>query len=203
MVSVAMFAQDSVKKNKKDKDKDEIRPLFNHPERGGFFSLYGGMTSISDRQVIMAGLKFGTTLDHWFSYGLGGNMLVSQLDYDNILSYKTVQLKMGYAGLFVEPCIGPKMPFHISFPILFGGGAAYYVDNTEQNYTDDNGIVTVDNDFFFIIEPGAEIEMNFTKHTRIGLGVKYRFLTDLQLINTKKDALDGLIYGLTLKFGKF
>lgn len=202
MMSSLMFAQTQDSSKQCKKDKDDVRALFNHPDRGGFFALYAGMTSITDRQVMMAGLRFGTTLDHWFSYGLGGNILVSQLSYDNILYNKTVQLEMGYAGLFIEPCLGAKMPFHISFPILFGAGAAYYVDNDDQNFNNNNW-ATIDNDVFFIVEPGAELELNFTKHTRISLGVKYRFISDLQLLNTKDDAFDGLLYGLTLKFGKF
>lgn len=203
MASSFTFAQDSIKQVKKEKNKDEIRSIFSHPEKGGFFSLNAGITSITDQQQLMAGMRFGITLDHWFSYGLGGNILVTQPTYDNLISNKTLKLEMGYAGLFVEPCIGPKMPFHFSFPILVGIGTAFYLDNANQNYNNHNGMVTVDNDIFYIIEPGAEIELNFTKHTRICLGVKFRFTSDLQLINTSSDAFDGLLYGLTIKLGKF
>jgi hypothetical protein len=205
VMSAMIFAQtaDSSKHCKKDKNKDEIKAVFNQPTRGGFFALYGEVTNITDRQVLMAGMRFGKKPDHWFSYGLGGNILASQMSYDNILSNRIVDLKMGYVGMFVEPCLGPKLPFHLSFPILFGAGLAFYTDNEEQNIKENNNWNTVDNDVFYIIEPGAEFELNFTKHTRISLGVKYRYTSDLQLLNTKEDAFNGLLYGLTLKFGKF
>jgi hypothetical protein len=202
MLSAIIFAQtqDSLKMNNKDKNNDEIKTLFDHPEKGGFFSLNCGISNITDKQVLMIGLRFGSTLNHWFSYGLGGSLLVSQITYDNIMSNKMVELEMGYMGLFVEPSIGPKMPFHVSFPILFGGGIASYND---KSYRENFNWVSVDHDFFYVIEPGAELEMNFMKHTRICLGLKYRIVSDLTLLNTKKDAFNGLIYGLTLKFGKF
>jgi len=193
--------QDSTKHGKKDKD--EIRTIFKHPDKGGFFSLNGGMTTITDRNAIMAGLRFGATLDHWFSYGLGGNLLISQLTYSDILVNRTLKLEMGYAGFFIEPTIAPKVPIHFSFPVLIGVGSAAYCDNTDQNSDEHHGLVTVDNDIFYIVEPGAEMELNMTKHTRLCLGVKYRFISDLNIVNTKSDALNGMYYGLTLKFGKF
>jgi hypothetical protein len=134
---------------------------------------------------------------------LGGSILVSQVAYDDILINKSLNLEMGYAGLFLEPCIVPKLPIHFSFPILIGAGSAIYYDEADQNMDDHNGLVTVDNDIFYIIEPGVEMELNMTKHTRLSLGVKYRYITDLDLLNTKTDAFNGLYYGLTLKFGKF
>jgi hypothetical protein len=205
MLSSVIFAQaqDSSKHCKKNNEKDEIRTIFKQPQRGGFIALYGGMADITGNSAVMAGLRFGATLDHWFSYGLGGNILVSQLSYDNILIDRTLNLEMGYAGLFLEPSILPKLPIHFSFPILIGAGSAVYYDEAAQNMDEHNGFVTVDNDVFYIIEPGVEMELNMTKHTRLSLGVKYRYITDLNIVNTKADAFNGLYYGLTLKFGKF
>jgi hypothetical protein len=151
----------------------------------------------------MVGMRFGTVLDHWFSFGLGGNFLASQFTYDDILPNQPVQFEMGYAGMFFEPSIAPKFPFHVSFPIMFGAGGAYYFDNNDYNVDDMDNWITVDNDMFFVIEPGIEFEMNFTKHTRICLGVKYRYLSDLQLLKTEEDAFNGFTYGMTIKFGKF
>lgn len=203
MLSSVIYAQTQDSSKHCKKDKDEVRTIFKHPDRGGFFSLYGGMADLTGHNSVMAGLRFGATLDHWFSYGLGGSLLISQLTYNDILINKSLQLEMGYAGLFIEPAIAPKVPIHFSFPILIGAGSAIYYDNANQNFEGHNGWVTVDNDIFYIIEPGAEMELNMTKHTRLCLGVKYRFISDLNLVNTKSDAFNGLYYGLTLKFGKF
>jgi hypothetical protein len=207
MLSSLIFAQaqDSSKHCKKPctGGKDEIRTIFQHPDRGGFFSIYGGMADISGQSAVMAGLRFGATLDHWFSYGLGGSLLISQMSFDNILINKSLELEMGYAGLFFEPTIAPKSPFHFSFPVLFGVGSAAFYDPDDQNFQEHNSFVTIDNDIFYIIEPGAELELNMTKHTRLSLGIKYRYISDLSIVNTKEDAFNGLYYGLTLKFGKF
>jgi hypothetical protein len=206
ILTTLIFAQgqDSLKQYQKQKNKDEIKTIFTDHDKGGYFALYSGISSIKDRQGIMVGMRFATILDHWFSFGLGGNILASQLTYDDILQYKPVQFEMGYAGMFFEPSIAPKFPFHVSFPILLGAGGAFYFDNSDQNLDDNNNNwVTVDNDMFLVVEPGVELEMNFTKHTRLCIGVKYRYLSDLQLLNTKEDAFNGLLYGMTLKFGKF
>jgi hypothetical protein len=202
-ISFVSQAQDSTKTQKPCKD--EIKTIFGNKKisKGGFFSMFGGYGDMFNKGAIQAGIKFGGIADHWLSYGLTGNILVSEMAFDNIMTDKTLELEMGYVGFFFEPCLAPKFPVHFTFPITIGAGAAFFYDKTGLYFDEFESWERVDEDMFFIIEPGAEIEMNVFKHTRFGIGAKYRYVQDLNLYGVNEDDMNGLYYGFTIKFGKF
>ena len=107
----------------------------------------------------------------------------------------------GYGGLFFEPIIMPKYPVHISVPVLVGvGGVAYAIYNDNHDYNDN---FVEDSEVFLVLEPGIELEFNFTKFFRFAITGTYRLTSDITLENTPVDALRGFSGGVTFKFGKF
>jgi hypothetical protein len=211
---LAFGQTDTLKKEKRmkeSKENDEIKTIFGPKTiKGGYLAIDAGYTTLSDRYAFGVGLRGGSTVNHWFTMGIGGAAIVNNLEFDNIDYNRTLALEMGYGGIFIEPTILPKLPVHITFPILGGLGWAGYYDKTsylendgDNDHNNQSDWNKYDDDVFLFIEPGADLELNMTKHVRLNLGVKYRYLWDLDLVNTPTDQLDGLSGHITLKFGKF
>jgi hypothetical protein len=115
-----------------------------------------------------------------------------------------VNLTGGYGGLLVEPIVFPRMPVHITFPLIAGiGGIAYTSNIFRQSEYERWESYVEDTDVFLVAEPGIELEFNVVKYFRISLSASYRFTSALQLMDTPGNALEGFSTGINLKFGKF
>lgn len=107
----------------------------------------------------------------------------------------------GYGGIYLEPIIGPRLPVHISIPVLFGvGGITNVADhNWENNWMYDNSR----EDVFLVLEPAIELEFNMTRYMRLAGSFGYRFTSNIEMENTDPEVLEGFNIGIVLKFGKF
>ena len=195
-VSLA-YAQDDYR------DPDEMSTIFSKKRsNGGYGALSIAYSKIDGKDAFIGGARGGWIIDHSFAIGLGGYGFINDIDYhdifDNDLDYK---LAGGYGGLFVEPIIGPKMPVHLSFPVLVGIGGISYIEHHrhwDSWRSDDDS-----SDAFFVLEPAVELEFNMTRHFRIAASVSYRFTSDIEMLHTDPDILEGFTAGLVFKFGKF
>jgi len=198
---------------KKEKPKSDIKTLFgsNNMTHGGFGAASVSYSEFNDQGAILVGGRGGWIINHSVAIGLGGYGIASNVDFENsIRPNDTITLNGGYGGLYLEFITFPKFPVHISFPIMIGaGGMAYHKDNgllkSNSNNDDDydRRYTFIESDAFFVIEPGVELEMNVLRFFRVALGASYRYLGDLKMENTKKDAFDGINAGVTFKFGRF
>lgn len=187
----------------RDRD-DEVITLFGdrHVSHGGYGAITIGYSVIDNKDAIMIGGRGAWIIGHWFAIGFGGLGFINDMNFNNVLS-QNVNLTGGYGGLILEPIILPRIPVHISTPVLFGvGGIAYMTsygsaDSNEPNY------MTEDATSFVIIEPGVDVELNIVKFFRLGLGASYRYTSEINLYDTSPGVLNGLSYYISLKFGKF
>jgi len=142
-------------------------------------------------------------MDHFFSIGVGGTGFINELDeiglgyYSNSNSDNDLNLAGGYGGIILEPIAFPLKPVHLSFPILVGAGAVGSFKNYDYFST-----YYVD-DFFWVIEPQAELEINFTRWLRFAVYAGYRYTSELNITDISKNALRGYSAGVTIKMGKF
>lgn len=181
----------------------EIRTIFSqNRSNGGYGAFSIGYSEIDNKDAIIMGARGGWIINHSFAIGLGGYGFVNDINYDNVfhddLEYN---LAGGYGGLFLEPIIGPSMPVHLSFPILFGLGGIAYVEHHnswDRWWADDE-----QSDVFWVFEPAAELEFNLAKHFRLAATVSYRFTSNIDMNYTDPDILEGFTAGLVFKFGKF
>ncbi len=90
---------------------------------------------------------------------------------------------------------------------MIGAGAASYVSDLndwEWKYGEwDTFHKTLDTDVFFSVEPGVRAEINVFKFMRFSAGISYRWVTDLEMINTSSDMMNHFSATAELKFGKF
>ncbi len=170
---------------------------------GGYGAFTAGYSTIQDRHAYEFGFRGMWVINHSIALGFGGTGFANQAMY-NSSSGSDNFLTGGYGGFIIEPIVAPMYPVHIAFPILIGGGGISYVETDWEEF--DNFVAATD--FFMLIQPGAEIELNVTRFFRIGLGASYRFPTDFNATTTETPELSpqdlkGFSYSLSFKFGRF
>jgi hypothetical protein len=191
---------------------DEMNTLFGKggkPKIGWFVGIDPGYTQFDGRDVWMGGLSAGMIINHNFTIGLSGRGWTNRngMYYPEVTDTAGAYLEGGYGGLLLEYTLFPKSVVHVTFPVLIGAGGASYITDQEYDEWDedewDNCHKNLDSDAFFVIEPGVRAEVNILKFMRLNAGISYRYVGDLQLINTSGDLMNNFTATVGLKFGKF
>ncbi len=186
-----------------DNENENISTIFSKSRsNGGYGAISFSYTQIDGKDAFLMGARGSWIIDHSFAIGLGGCGFVNDVNYhgwmDNELNNN---LAGGYGGIYLEPIIAPRLPVHISIPMLFGIGGISRIDD-QQNW--DNWIYDdSQHDVFLVFEPAVELEFNLTRHMRLAGSVGYRFTSKVEMTDTNPDILEGTSIGLVMKFGKF
>lgn len=194
------FAQTGQKENQNN---DKIQTLFGDDvSNGGYGALMFNYSKINDEDAFLFGMRGGWLIDHKLTIGMSGYGFFSDMHWDNNDQGNDQFLTGGYGGLLIEPILFAHKPVHLAFPILIGGGGVALLDETFwDDYYDEWYPEYVD--AFFVFEPGIELELNVVKAMRIAFAVTYRVTEDLELSGVDKKALNGLNFGMAMKFGNF
>jgi hypothetical protein len=176
---------------------------------GGYGAFTMGYSVIDDRSAFEFGFRGMWIMNHTVAMGFGGSGFMNQPVYDAGDDTDNF-LTGGYGGFIIEPIVIPLEPVHVAFPILIGGGA---ISSVKTNWDDwDNWDQYYDyippTQFFMLIQPGAEIELNVTRFFRMGLGASYRIPIELyhttpEVPELSPQAVKGFVFGMSFKFGKF
>ena len=193
------YAQDDYRHN----DSDEIQTIFSKEKSNGGYGAFSiGYTEIDNKDAIMMGARGAWIINHSFAIGLGGYGFVNDINYNNPFNdNQDYNLAGGYGGLILEPILAPRMPVHLSFPVLFGMGGIAYIEH--HNNWDYWWSGNDQSDIFWVFEPSAELEFNLTKYFRMAATVSYRLTSNITMQNTDPEILNGVTAGLVFKFGKF
>jgi len=181
----------------------EIKTIFKKEKRDGFYGAFSaGYSPIDKKDGLTFGARGCWIMDHFFSFGVGGAGFINELDAMGLGFYSesnnnVTSLAGGYGGIILEPILLPLKPVHLSFPILIGAGAAGAFKNYDYFST-----YYVD-DFFWVVEPQAELEINFTRWLRFAVYAGYRYTSELDIADISKDALRSYSVGATIKMGMF
>jgi hypothetical protein len=200
-ISGILFSQEVTDEPKKP---GQMRTLTGPEHTGGGYGAFtAGYSVIQERHAYEFGFRGMWVINHSIAMGFGGTGFANQAMY-NPVSGSDNFLTGGYGGFIIEPIVAPMYPVHLAFPILIGGGGISYVETNWEEF--DNFVMATD--FFMIIQPGAELELNVTRFFRIGLGATYRFPTDFNATTTETPELSpqdlkGFSYSLSFKFGRF
>lgn len=190
---------------------DEVQTLFKKENALGFYlgaSVKPG--EINNQSAIFTGAELGLVFGHQLNIGVIGMGLTSSIDA-NVADANGNKLyyEMGYGGLKIEPVLFSDKLIHLTIPVTLGGGGAILTKKTAVSYLDDWNSnwdyypEPVDADFFLIAEPGLNIEINLYKHLRLDVGAGYRFVNDVNMVNTNNGNLEGFSGNIGLKFGWF
>uniref|UniRef100_UPI0032178E5A hypothetical protein n=1 Tax=uncultured Draconibacterium sp. TaxID=1573823 RepID=UPI0032178E5A len=208
---VALIMAVGLAKAQDDYYNDEVQTIFSkNKSNGGYGAFSMAYSQIGGRDALVTGARGAFIFDHSFAIGIGGYGFVNNLDYESyhhINPEEEFMLAGGYGGLFLEPILAGTKPVHLSFPILIGMGGIALVENNGWGWDWDVDPYhpghEYDHDLFFVVEPAVELEFNLARFFRTALYASYRFTSDIELYDTKNDALRGFNFGATFKFGKF
>lgn len=189
-------------------EEDEITTIFNgNRSNGGYGALSFSWTELEHQDAFLVGARGAWIIDHSFAIGIGGYGFINDLDHHHWMEEAWDDefdntLAGGYGGIYFEPIIGPRLPVHLSFPILVGAGGIARVAN--DDYWDHHWQFDENHeDAFFIVEPAVELEFNVARFMRMAATFSYRFTTDIEMENTNPEVLEGFNAGVIFKFGKF
>lgn len=200
-----LFAQKTI--NYDNINDQEINTLFKKNKRDGFYGAFSmGYSPIDNKDGLVVSTRGSWIMDHWFAFGIGATGFVNNVDQLDNYGYNysssattnnDPSLVGAYGGIILEPMLAPLKPIHVSFPILIGAGVATTFDNNyyySYNYAED---------FYTVVEPGIELEVNFTKWLRFAAYGTYRYTSKIDIDNVSPDALRSYSVGLIAKIGLF
>lgn len=185
-------------------------------ESGGFGGPILKVTELNNEAGLLIGGRGGWIINHTLVLGGGGYGLVTNIEapvefwYRESRSrryhpYETLYLNFGYGGGILEFIIASDQVIHLAANTLVGaGGISYGYRDWDYYYYDEYDFYDdFYNDAFFVVEPGVDLMLNVTRNFRIGFGLSYRYLYDVEIKGLNNEVLTGPSANLTFKFGSF
>jgi hypothetical protein len=160
-------------------------------------------SSINGSTAFGLGLRTGWIINHSFSIGFAGNMFLTNI-HANPPDGSIYGI--GYMGLITEYIFEPHQKYHVTLSTLVGIGML----GPWNLYTDSNGeyysgrfISSFDADGFTLIEPEIDIFMNLVSCFKVGAGVSYRIVSNIELYGFNNQDISGFTFNLIFKLGIF
>ena len=165
----------------------------------GIQTLFGRGTRISGMGGPMMSFS---SIDEEFAHmmGGGGGVLLDDFFLGGYAEGLTNPIVVGgnktefvHGGFWAGYSFMGKKVFHPSLSAQMGWGTLTQMD--------DNTVLSTDN--VFVINPAIELEMNFTRFFRLGIGAHYRLLSGVNTSRLTNRDFSGPGAFLTFKFGWF
>jgi opacity protein-like surface antigen len=164
-------------------------------ELDGFVATTVKYIDFKDETGVLVGGRIALIVNHSWGLGAGGYGTIVEPSPEDIEGLE--ELEMAYGGIVLEYIAWPRAIYHLSIPVLIGGGQVQF----EGGYVDpDSG---EDSDTFFVIEPHLNLEVNITRNLRLDAGFSYRHVNGTDLADMTDEDLSGVNGVVSLKVGRF
>lgn len=188
--------------------RDDIKTLAGSMHHsGGFGALSFRTTRFNQEAMVMAGVRAGWIINRTVGIGVEGHGIIPTTKYDGIDLTQDVFAVGGYGGMFMELIFFSNTVIHVTFPTSAGAGWIGYNEDWENPNPRPPGnteySTLIDDDVFWYVEPGANIEVNVSRNFRLDFGFSKRFTQDFELLNTSARAFENTNFYVTLKIGGF
>lgn len=199
-----------------------INTVFAQDSRGEYQSIFGsGPTTVSgwgafemktgqilsDELGLWLGGKGGLLINETFTVGLAGYGLIPYHRVEVEDRLNDPYLEFGYGGLYLEYAIMPRKAVHFNANCIIGAGAAGLLDNLYDDDWDDwdrEYDRAYDVEPVFVVEPGVNVGVNFTKWFRVDIGASYRYVHNFDTHKRFENSdLSGVSGNIAFKFGGF
>jgi hypothetical protein len=112
-------------------------------------------------------------------------------------------------GGFVEYSLWSDQLIHLTIPLFIGGGELSLDNRGDDNQQD--WYSSYGDDYFFVVEPGLQAELNLYKYVRFHLGAGYRIVngidynetSDTENLNLGNSDISGFTLSAGLEIGLF
>jgi hypothetical protein len=211
LLTTSLFAQETDPEEWGGERDDNIETVF----KGGVSSVrgYGAVTNkfttIRGEYANLVGVYGGVFINHKLMIGVGGAALTNRINVPSEFStapLRDLNYEYGQFGLVTEYIIGSNKAFHVGFSIFSGAGFTLQNDRDEWNHDDDfdwDDHETSDTNWFYVLEPGIQFEINVFKWMRFSPGISYRAAFGSDGIGMRNSDISDISYNATLKFGRF
>lgn len=191
----------------------EVRSLFGGrlKSSGGYGALTNKITKINGDYANLAGMYAGWYINHKLMLGVAGAAVTNHIPVPEKFS-KQPGVKMSYEyaqfGLMTEYVLGSNRIVHLGFQLFSGAAINTQYDrynwHEDDDDEDDFDVSEKSTDWFFVSEPGINVEINVFKWMRFCPGISYRLAVgDGPESGLKGSDLSGITLNTSLKFGKF
>lgn len=185
----------------------EIQTVF-RGKATGYGALSNKFTRIGGDYANLAEVYGGVYLNHRFLIGVGGAASTNNIPVPAQFSVNPLEklsYQYGQAGLVTEYALWSNRALHVVFHLFSGAGFTMQYDrynwDDNEDWFDEND--NRDENWFFVAEPGVQLEMNLLKWMRFSPGVTYRSVYGSDAEGLTDKALSDWSYNVTLKFGRF
>ena len=173
---------------------------------GGYIALSNKFTTIDGRFANMPGVYGGWFVNRKFMVGLGAAATTNYLPVplsESIYPGDRMTYQYGQFGLMTEYVVASTRKVHFNVNLLTGAGFSLQYDRRDDWEWDFDDRDESDANFFFVMEPGVQVEFNLLKWMRFSPGVSYRRAFGSNANGLSDADLSNISYNLTLKFGIF
>lgn len=210
ILSLLLFSFISSTAQYQQEDNEEIGTIFKrNPIRtsGGYGAISNKLTSIDGHFANLVEFYGGWYINHRFLIGASASATTNDIPVPAAyaaLPGTDLSYEYGQVGLMTEYVLGSNRTFHVVFNMTTGAGFTVQYDRfnyqePSRSYRD----ITLDENWFFVVEPGVQVEMNVFKWMRFSPGYSYRSVYGSKSAGLADSDLSGSSLNLTLKFGKF
>ncbi len=173
----------------------------NNVVHGVYLGLTASYGEIDNADTFVGGLKVAYVANQQFEVGFEGNFIYSDQNFLSTVRGRHEDLIGGYGGLHLEPIFFSKSRVSLSFPLLVGAGAIGLIDSDDNDFEQE--LNEDDFDAIFVAEPGISALFNISRYLQVEAGVKYRFSSKIDLVNSPVDRINGFSGGIGVKVGVF
>lgn len=172
---------------------------------GGYGALVNKFTTIRGKFANISGIYGGWYINHRFMIGAGLESVTNNLRVPQSFSAdpgRDLSYEYGQFGLVTEYVPASDKPIHPVFQLFSGAG--FTLQYQRYGWHDSYSHPEVhDENWFVVVEPTVQIEINLLKWMRFSPGVSYRatFGSDGKGLADKD--MRNFSYSASLKFGKF
>jgi len=149
-------------------------------------------SQINEEFAFLAGGRFGWIINNNYVIGAEGYWLANDVPGPMTSVGQKPDLAMAFGGVSLEYVVAPYNAVHFSVSSLVGLGSIQYDYSTER-----------DDDTYWVVEPMANLYLRMTQYFKIGIGVGYRYVADVDLEALEDEDLSGIVGKISLNFGTY
>ena len=133
---------------------------------------------------------------HSVNLGIGSYRTETDFETVNwtVAGVDAPDMSTNYRGFELEYVNRTQRLFHFSIQTLIGSGTVEYENGSGLDKTSDQ---------FFVVQPGANLNLNVTRWFRLSGGAYFRYAGNVNLEGTSDSDLSGVTTFFGLRFGKF
>jgi hypothetical protein len=146
---------------------------------GQFVHLMGGGGGVIINDFVFGGFGYGST---------------NHLNPPDLPDFRDLNLRFGFGGLMAGYTFLAQRAVHPAIYLNAGWGEAGLYEKQDVAFLKDN---------IFIVMPQLEIELNFTRFFKLGVGATYRIATGVDIPGLLNGDLSGPGASLSFRFGAF